>query len=230
MKEGKDALQERIDNAKKLCEYFKGEETLGVSKREKVKYLTGLAQEMSNDIDRDLYLNEVAENFEISVNSLFSELRLKKNKGGGKVNNQYKSEKYDEEKWLLKKLMDEPDLIEDVVMKIDASFFLEAEYRQIFETLVKHAGEFQQVSTLEMAVVPEVWARMSEILLMAEPEADIEVYMRDMKLRRYKNEREDLRRQLAHNELTKDSLNHLRVLNRKIRELSGRESVKLMFN
>ncbi|MCF7920283.1 MAG: DNA primase [Candidatus Cloacimonetes bacterium] len=229
LKEGKEALQERIDDASGLCEFFKNEKRLGVSTREKVRYLTNLVQEMDSNVDRDLFLNEVAESFDVSVNSLLSELRLKKTQESGKIPVP-KSEKYVEEKWVLKILMDEPELLERVLEEIDATYFLVAEYKQIFETLVKHAGEFQQVSTLQMAVEPETWAKMSEILMMTEPETDIEENLRDMKLRKFNLELKEMRLRLAQSELTEEMLQHYRELKKKIRQYSSRATGKLIYN
>lgn len=228
VKEGKEALQHRIDGAHDLSSYLKRDERLGMTKKDKLKYLMSIAGEMDNAIDRDLYLNKIADDFEIALSSLLSELKLKRKSKGERI--EFKTEKYMEEKLLLKLIFEDPDLLKDLKEEVLAEDFLDRNYSQIYSVLVAHAGEYKQVSTLEMAVEPEVWARMSEIMLMPQPEVKLEELINDLKLRRLEKELSEIQKQMTSQELTKDALQKYKKLKKKIRDYNGRKTGRLIYN
>ncbi|MDP8220071.1 MAG: DNA primase [Candidatus Stygibacter frigidus] len=227
---GKEALQKLIDNAMTLQEYFKEEKILGLSTNKKVNFLIDVARDIAGDIDRSLFLKGVSETFEVSYPAIISRSKNKIIFQDYNVTLDYlNSNKYPEERLLLKLMMEDKELVEKIGEDIDASWFFEAEYREIFEVLIEHNGKLNQVSSYQMVVSPEVWARMSEIMLMKTPQVEIEKIVRDVKLRKYRQDLAAMDKIIQAKGQQSELFEKYEELKKKVRELDPRGAQKLLY-
>lgn len=230
LKNGKEALQELIASSQTLPDYLKAEEKLGLSTNKKVNFLVDIARDIAGDMDRSLFLKGVSESFGISYPAIISRFKNKIIFHDANVTLDYLNKmQYPEERQLLRLLMENRELIAGITEEIDASYFLEAEYREIFEVLIEQNGKLNQVSSYQMVVSPEVWARMSEIMLMDTPRIDLSEVVRDVKLRKYRQELAAMEKIIQEKGLLSDLFEQYEGLKQKVRELDPRGAQKLLY-
>jgi DNA primase len=230
LKHGKEALQKLIDEAQTLPEYLKTEVSMGLSTNKKVNLLVDLARDISGDMDRSLFLKGVSETFGISYPAIISRFKNKIIFQDANVTLDYLNKMpYPEERQLLRLLMENRELCESITEDIEASDFLEAGYREIFEVLIEQKGKLNQVSSYQMVVTPEVWARMSEIMLMETPQIELKEVVRDVKLRKYRQELAAMEKIIQEKGLLSDLFEQYEGLKQKVRELDPRGAQKLLY-
>jgi len=138
-------------------------------------------------------------------------------------------DRYSEESNLLKLLLDNKNLIENVENEIDSSFFLVKEYREIYETLLEHSKTINQVSAYEMIVEPDVWARMSELVLSGPSQIELEANIHDVKLRKYQYELSKINKRIKEEGLVEELLKQKEEISNLVRKIDQGVKAKLIY-
>jgi DNA primase len=230
LKKGKSGMQVLIDQALTLTEFLKKEERLNISLSKKVSYLIDTAGNIPSDTERSVFLKDISETFGISYPAIISKFKNKiilENKDNSL---DYLDERiYPEEMLLLKLMLENMEISEYILEKIDTSFFLKDDYREIFEVLSEQKEEKYQVPSYEMMLSPVAWAKLSEIMLMNTPEVDVDVLIRDLKLRKYRNDLDNLGKEIQNSGLTKELMSKYQETEKKVRQLSPSPDHKLLY-
>ncbi len=229
-KEGKEALQNLIENAQSLTEFVRNEERLGLSLNKKVSFLLDTAQDISNDTDRSIFLKGLSESFNISYPAIVSKY---KNKIIFKDTNNsldyLDDRKYPEESQLLRILLEHRELCDEVNKELDASFFLREDYKAIFEVLMEQNTNISQVSSYQMLVSPEVWTTMSGIMLLEVPQVELKEIIKDVKWRKYQLDLAKIDNRIEKEGWEQELWERKEELQLRLRELEGRKAQILLY-
>ncbi|HHE38905.1 MAG TPA: DNA primase [Candidatus Cloacimonetes bacterium] len=188
LKNGNEALENKIKNAKKLPLFIFEDKNLNLDQKTKLNLLFDVLNEMTEEISQELFAKEIAETFKISEHSILSRRRKKYFQ---KVKKEEKTEisRFQEERDLLKIILNEKSYYKKVAEQLNSDYFLSGIYEKIFEQIAEHIENINQVAGLLDLIEDEITRNtFSELLMEDVPKVDIEEVIKTVKLRKYQDE------------------------------------------
>lgn len=147
--QGVEALQNRIDEAQTLPAFLNGDAILGISDRAKIEQLVEVAGGMSDQLQRDLFLRGISEQFGIPEKTLRSRLKPAKTTARAQASRpQENPQSYEAERELVKLLLNHPSFVKNVAQEIDSSYFLSHVNKEIFKVLLRNEEEPETLARL----------------------------------------------------------------------------------
>jgi len=129
-------FNELVFKALPLAQFVQKEYQLYGSIREAIQALIDVSLDIEDAISRELFLKEISETFTISEINQHKYSRVKsiqKQNNDAKKSDSYK---YEEEKKLIKYMLNYPEMSERIAEKIDTTFFINDDLKKIFEHLI----------------------------------------------------------------------------------------------
>ena len=188
LKNGNEALENKIKNAKKLPLFIFEDKNLNLDQKTKLNLLFDVLNEMTEEISQELFAKEIAETFKISEHSILSRRRKKYYQ---KVKKEEKTEisRFQEERDLLKIILNEKSYYKKVAEQLNSDYFLSGIYEKIFKQIAEHIENINQVAGLLDLIEDEITRNtFSELLMEDVPKVDIEEVIKTVKLRKYQDE------------------------------------------
>lgn len=230
LKFGKEQLNSKIDQAESLVLFVFHDKLMKLSKKEKLEQLLEIVSRMDNGISKELFLQEISDTFKISINSLFSSIpqqkyqRKKTEKSIQVVNLQ----QYQEEKDLLKLLVNDLSLVKKVAEELNSDYFLFENYKKIYEILIEFSEEVNLENQLLNLVEEESLRNfIGQLMIEDVTNTSLEDIIGSIKLRKNQEKLQLLNRRISKegsslellaekNELKKiiQSFNNKKVVNR----------------
>lgn len=189
-------LQKLIDNGESPGAFLYKNEALKLNTKDKLVILTDIANQINDQLDRELFLKEIAQSFNVTLNSLVQRIKTWQRRGKTEqpVNKKRMNPfRFLEEKNFLVFLVN--GLIEDrkTFAEIDSSFFFNESYKKVFETL----SSFDYI--IDNGKIPSILADLeekdemqikviSELLLAEIPPIHYSKIVNDLKIRKYLND------------------------------------------
>ncbi len=188
LKKGIEALEEKIRKAKKLPLFIFEDKHLGLDQKAKLELLFEVLDDIGDEISRELFAKEIAETFKISVHSILSR-RRKKSFQKIKKEERIEISKFQEERDLLKIILNEKSYYKKVAEQLNSDYFLSGIYRKIYEQIEEHIENVKQVAGLLDIIKDEIIQKtLAELLMEDVPKIDPDEIIKTVKLRKYQDE------------------------------------------
>ncbi len=200
----KEEFQTRIDEAKIISTFLLDDESMNLNKREKINLLVEVLNEMEDPISRELFVKEIADVFTISEQSIYSKIRTRSFQIQSTVQN-ISIPKYEEERDLLKIILNEKSYYKKVAKEIESDYFLSKIYRNIYEKISEHIENINQISALLEITEDEIEKNtIAEILMEDIPNISYEEIIKAIKLRKYRKDLQAINEQIVNNSQNKE--------------------------
>ena len=221
----KEEFQTRIDEAKTIPTFLLDDESMKLNKREKINLLVEVLNEMEDPISRELFVKEIADIFTISEQSIYSKIRIR----SFQVQNTKQTisiPKYEEERDLLKIILNEKSYYKKVAKEIESDYFLSKIYRNLYEKISEHIENITQISGLLEITEDEIEKNtIAEILMEDIPNISYEEIIKAIKLRKYRKDLQAINEQIVNNSQNKELFMKKAELKKKIISL-GKQVVR----
>ncbi len=212
----KDEFQKKINEANPLAIFLLEDETMNLNKREKIKLLVEVLNEMEDTISQELFVKEIADVFTISEQSIYSKIRTQ----GFQIQNNKQTisiPKFEEERDLLKIILNEKSYYKKVAKEIESDYFLSKIYRNIYEKISEHMENITQISGLLEITEDEIERNtIAEILMEDIPNISFEEIIKAIKLRKYQKDMQTINEQIVNNSQNKELFMKKAELKKKI--------------
>lgn len=224
----KEDLAGLIDTALPLTDYLFQNNDLFSSIKEKLEILLESANQISDLLNRELFLKEIAQTFNLSMPSLTQRMRRRRKTDAGEQKekkNNLLSHHFMEEKYLLLFLLN--GLIDNVKLleEIDSAFFFNKNYKKVFEILATfdYIVDDKRLATilsdLEDKDAEQVKI-ITELSMTEVPPIPFEIVVNDLKIRKFQNELRLLDQQISSDHVNDSLLEQKKELVEKIRNSS----------
>ena len=216
LKNGNEALENKIKNAKKLPLFIFEDKNLNLDQKAKLNLLFDVLNEMTEEISQELFAKEIAETFKISEHSILSRRRKKYFQ---KVKKEEKTEisRFQEERDLLKIILNEKSYYKKVAEQLNSDYFLSGIYEKIFKQIAEHIENINQVAGLLDLIEDEITRNtFSELLMEDVPKVDIEEVIKTVKLREYQDELKKINKKILEGKNFKELSQKKNKLKKKI--------------
>ena len=216
LKNGNEALENKIKNAKKLPLFIFEDKNLNLDQKAKLNLLFDVLNEMTEEISQELFAKEIAETFKISEHSILSRRRKKYFQ---KVKKEEKTEisRFQEERDLLKIILNEKSYYKKVAEQLNSDYFLSGIYEKIFKQIAEHIENINQVAGLLDLIEDEITRNtFSELLMEDVPKVDIEEVIKTVKLRKYQDELKKINKKILEGKNFKELSQKKNKLKKKI--------------
>ncbi|MCD4819326.1 MAG: DNA primase [Candidatus Cloacimonetes bacterium] len=233
VKHGKDELQKYIDNAIDFFKFLENDKILAYTEKNKIELLLDSVQEIKDPVSREIIIKEISEIFSLSSNSLLSKLNQKKHRYKKKdepstVTNELN--KYLEERSIIKILLNDVNSHKKVAQELKSDYFLSEIYKKIFENVLYQLhDEMKKSMILELFEDAEVQNVVAGILLEDHPELLLANVIRDIKLRKYKDDLEKIDVIIQKDKNNLELKSERKVIIEKISELSPKVVRKTLY-
>ncbi len=222
------ALKNLIDSAESLSKYLYNEQELGLSERNKLDIIIDILNNTDDRLNCELFAKEIGEQFKVSANALLSKI-IVKTKAIKKVNS-ITLDLFEEEKEILKFMLQNEFNFEKICQEINQDYFLSKIYKEIFITILDNVDYLSNPSILLEKISEEnVRNILAEIILQESSVVEIKNFLDQIKLRKIQRDLKMLndRILISPNEL---SLFEEKIkLKKIIRELSNKVVRKTLF-
>jgi DNA primase len=189
--QGVEALQQLIDEAKTLPAFLKNDTALNISDRAKIEQLIEVAGGMSDQLQRDLFLRGISEQFGIPEKTLRSRLKPATMTSTPQASQPQESHQhYEAERELIKLLLNHTSFVKNVAQQIDSSYFLTHVNREIFKVLLHNEEEPETLARLLNQDDTDEFPQII-ITMMMEPVSEAEnldSFVTELKIRKYQAE------------------------------------------
>jgi DNA primase len=224
----KEEFRELIAKARTLTEYLYHSSNLALNQKGKLETILEIANDITDELNRELLLKETANIFSVSVSALSKRIRTRRT--SRKETQVYKtvsnpSLKHNEEKtfliYLINGLIEDPKELQD----IDSGYFFQETYKKVFESLTSLGyiidndriasllAELEENDSMQVKII-------SELSLADIPPVSYQEIICDLKIRKFKNELRNLDRYLSEEENQSTIISRKKELLEKIRNLS----------
>ena len=228
IKNGEDKLQELIDDAKSLPIFMYHENILGLDDRAKLTKLIEVLNDVEDQIAREFFVKEISDAFNVSQQAIFSKLQKRTFERGNRILNKVELRKFSEERDLLKLILHE-ESNKKFAQVVNSTYFLSDIYKEIFLLIDKNSNKLSDIAALldltENKIVKKI---IAELIMEEPPSAPIERIVKDLEVRKYVRELEDVVKKL-HQVADPGLINRKIELKRKIAALSGKVVTKTLF-
>ena len=192
LKEGKDYLEKLIEKPIPFIKYVKETKLLAAENKDKIKLLLESVGKISDVIDREMLFKSIGEEFGINENSLkasVNQQRIVTIKS--KSSNQFTLSEHLEEKELFQFMFNNPEEIKNICEILNSDYFFDVNYKKMFNTLTENEGFlnlFTHSQIIDFFKDESLKNIAVELILLGEPQRDILHIIKDIKLRKLKND------------------------------------------
>lgn len=192
LKQGTEYLQKLIDKPISFLKYVKETQLLATEDADKVKLLLESVAKVSDIIDREMLVKDIGEVFGINESSLKSKISQQKRanvRPGSK--NEFTLSQHQEEKELLQFMILYPEEIKIICEILNSDYFFDDNYKKMFNTLTKNEDTLKLVAhsqIIDFFKDESLKNMAAELILLGEPQREILHIIKDVKLRKLKND------------------------------------------
>ena len=192
LKEGKDYLTQLLEKPLPFIKFVKETKLLATENKDKIKLLLESVGKISDVIDQEMLVKAIGEEFGINENSLRASVNQHK-----QVINKPKSatgfalSEHHEEKELFQFMFNNVEEIKNICEILNSDYFFDVNYKKMFNTLTDNEGFLELLSHSQIIdfFKDEGLKNIAvELILLGEPQRDILHIIKDMKLRKLKND------------------------------------------
>ncbi len=192
LKEGKDYLDKLIEKPLPFIKYVKETTLLATENKDKIKLLLESVSKISDIIDREMLIKNIGEEFGINENSLKASVNQQKQViSRPKSSSQFTLSEHLEEKELFQYMLNFPEELKNICEILNSDYFFDVNYKKMFNTLTENE-EFLKLFTHSQIIdffKDESLKNIAvELVLLGEPQRDILHIIKDIKLRKLKND------------------------------------------
>lgn len=192
LKEGKEHLQSLIEKPLPFLRFVKETKILAAENKDKIKLLLESAGKVSDVIDREMLIKGIGEEFGINENALKASVNQQR-----QVNNRPKAtvgfilSEHHEEKELFQFILNYPEELKNICEILNSDYFFDVIYKKMFITLTNNEGFLNLTSHSQIIdfFKDESLKNIAvELVLLGQPQRDVLHIIKDIKLRKLKND------------------------------------------
>lgn len=192
LKEGREHLSELIKKPVSFLRFVKETKILAAENKDKIKLLLESVGKISDLIDQEMMVKAIGEEFGINENSLRASVSQQKQVDyRPKSNTGFALSEHHEEKELFQFMFNNVEEIKNICEIINLDYFFDVLYKKMFIALTDNE-EFLKLSSNSQIIdffKDESLKNIAvELILLGEPGRDILHIIKDMKLRKLKND------------------------------------------
>ncbi len=219
LKFGKDKLNELLENSFNFVNFvYSNKENL--TEHQKLDLLIETAQSISDMLNRELFIKEIAEVFDISEKAIKSKIRLKHQPQSMEI---LKKKSYEERDLLHFVLLDKKNY-KKVAKEIDSSYFLTIKLGLLYEKI----GDIYKKSQNVFNELEEFDADERDLiseLTVIDKKIDIDKLLSSIKIRKLKNELIEINKKLKSEGIKKELLEKRKLIMEKLNILTKESGV-----
>ena len=192
LEQGTEYLQKLIDKPISFLKYVKETQLLATEDADKVKLLLESVAKVSDIIDREMLVKDIGEVFGINESSLKSKIsQQKRTNVRPSPKNEFTLSQHQEEKELLQFMILYPEEIKIICEILNSDYFFDDNYKNMFNTLTKNEDSLELVAhsqIIDFFKDESLKNMAAELILLGEPQREILHIIKDVKLRKLKND------------------------------------------
>lgn len=220
LKHGSEYLQKLIDNPISFLKFVKNTKLLASADKDKIKLLLESASKVSDVIDREMLVKAISEEFGISESSLKSKLtQQKRTQFRPNPKNEFALSEHLEEKELLQFIILNPQKINTICEILNSDYFFNDNYRSMFNRLTESEDSLELIAHSQIIDIFEDESLKNiaaELILLGEPQREILHIIKDVKLRKLKNDLNIVNKRIETEGLTTEILELKKNIKHKI--------------
>jgi replicative DNA helicase len=194
-----------------------------------VDILVEMLNNIEDPLTREFQVKEISEQFRISAKSILSRIRLNFRKTDNKIES-VSFLKYEEERDLLKLLLNEKTSLKKVAQEIDSSYFLFRIYRDVYDYICRYLEQNDQISGIMNSVEDEILNNTIAELLMEEcPDQDASDTLKTVILRKLEKDLTDINQMLYKGDNNQELQAQKDDIKQKIRALNSKIVRKTLY-
>ncbi|MBI9031565.1 DNA primase [bacterium] len=192
LKEGKEFLQKLIDQPVPFLRFVKETKILAAENKDKIKLLLESVGKVSDLIDREMIIKNISEEFGINENSLKATVNQRQQVvQRPKTSTGFTLSQHSEEKELFQFMFNNPEELKNICEILNSDYFFDVNYKKMFNTLTENEGFlnlFTHSQIIDFFKEESLKNIAVELVLLGQPQRDILHIIKDMKLRKLKND------------------------------------------
>lgn len=192
LEQGTEYLQKLIDKPISFLKYVKETQLLATEDADKVKLLLESVAKVSDIIDREMLVKDIGEVFGINESSLKSKIsQQKRTNVRPSPKNEFTLSQHQEEKELLQFMILYPEEIKIICEILNSDYFFDDNYKNMFNTLTENEDSLELVAhsqIIDFFKDESLKNMAAELILLGEPQREILHIIKDVKLRKLKND------------------------------------------
>lgn len=189
---GSEYLQKLIDKPISFLKYVKDTKLLATADKDKIKLLLESASKVSDVIDREMLVKGISEEFGINESSLKSKItQQKRTQFRPNPKNEFSLSENMEEKELLQFMIINTKEINTICEIVNSDYFFDDNYRSMFNRLTESEESLNLIAHSQIIDFFEdesLKNMAAELILLGEPQREILHIIKDVKLRKLKND------------------------------------------
>lgn len=222
-------FQKLITEAETAVQFIYHDQVMGLDQKGKVDLLVEMLNEIEDALTREFQVKEIAEQFGISTKSILSRIRLNFRKTNTKKE-LVTFFKYEEERDLLKLLLNEKTSLKKVAQEIDSSYFLFRIYRDVYDFVCNYLEQNENITGIMNSVEDEILKNTIAELLMEEcPEQDPSETLKTVILRKLEKDLTEINQMLYKNNDDEDLQAQKNKIKEKILTLNSKIVRKTLY-
>jgi DNA primase len=225
-----DDLMNIVDKSLSLPEFIYRNINLQINVKDKLSILTETISRITDEISRELFANEIADLFKVSVHSLLAKAPTARKKLFNSAIDHKERDHYLEERNLIKLILNDPDNINYILNEIDSSFFFSEKYLMIFTFFTNNRDNLSDVSQIigneNTAIDKQV---LAEISMEENDGLDISKVIEQLKLRKLKHELNEVNQKILKDPENIEHYVAKKDIQKKLREFSNIVVKKSLF-
>ncbi len=224
LSKGKEYLQTLIDKPLPFLRFVKETQILASENKDKIKLVLESVGKINDLIDREMMIKSVSEEFAINENSVRASVSQKK-----QVTNRPKSaigfdlQLHTEEKELFQFMLNNPEEIKNICEIVNSDYFFDGNYKKMFNTLTENEdflNLFTHSQIIDFFKDESLKNIAVELILLGDPQRDILHIIKDMKLRKLKNDLNVVNKQIQSEGFTAELLERKQNIKNEILRLN----------
>lgn len=192
LEHGSEYLQKLIDKPISFLKYVKDTKLLATADKDKIKLLLESASKVSDVIDREMLVKGISEEFGINESSLKSKItQQKRTQFRPNPKNEFTLSEHLEEKELLQFMILNTEEINTICEILNSDYFFNDNYRSMFNRLTESEESLKLIAHSQIIDIFEdesLKNMAAELILLGEPQREILHIIKDVKLRKLKND------------------------------------------
>lgn len=192
LEHGSEYLQKLIDKPISFLKYVKDTKLLATADKDKIKLLLESASKVSDVIDREMLVKGISEEFGINESSLKSKItQQKRTQFRPNPKNEFTLSEHLEEKELLQFMILNTEEINTICEILNSDYFFNDNYRSMFNRLTESEESLELIAHSQIIDIFEdesLKNMAAELILLGEPQREILHIIKDVKLRKLKND------------------------------------------
>ncbi len=210
LNKGKEYLQKLIDKPLAFLSFVRQTQILAKENKDKIKLLLDSVAKLTDLIDREMMIKSISEEFSINENSVRASVNQQKQiarKPKSAIG--FELQMHTEEKELFQFMLNNPEEIKNICEIINSDYFFDDIYKKMFNTLTENEdflNLFTHSQIIDFFKDESLKNIAVELILLGEPQRDILHIIKDIKLRKLKNDLSVVNKQIITDGFTTELL------------------------